>query len=173
VSETPPGRYGRRRQAGRRMSLPLIVAAVVFGIGALGLTWAYYQKYGQTNYSPEIIGWNEPSDTQMVIKFRVRVPAGEAASCVLRARDYQGFELGTRTIVVPAPSGGGEVVVAGRERADDRPRRGGRRDELPPRRVTGRWPVGTRCTGPSSSSAVSAPGSPRADRPIRRDAYRW
>ncbi|GAA4597787.1 hypothetical protein BJY16_002475 [Actinoplanes octamycinicus] len=108
----PPGRYGRRRDGRRRRPLALIVAAVVFGVGALGLTWAYYQKFGQTNYSPEIIGWNEPADTAMVIKFRVRVPAGETASCVLRARDYQGYELGTRTVTVPAPDGGGEVVVA-------------------------------------------------------------
>lgn len=118
VSETrattpvfPPGRYGRRRETGRRRPLPLIVAGVVVGIVAIALSWAYYQKFGQTDYSPEIIGWNEPTDTQMVIKFRVRVPDGEIAACVLRARDYQGYELGTRTVNVPARSGGGEIVV--------------------------------------------------------------
>jgi hypothetical protein len=118
VSETrattpvfPPGRYGRRREGGRRKRLPMIVAAVLAGIAALGLTWAYYQKFGQTDYSPEIVGWNEPTDAQMVIKFRVRVPAGETASCMLRARDYQGYELGVRTVTVPAAPGGGEVVV--------------------------------------------------------------
>ncbi|GIF06547.1 DUF4307 domain-containing protein [Actinoplanes siamensis] len=119
VSETratapvfPPGRYGRRREGGRRRTLPIIVAAVVFGIAALGVAWAYYQKFGQTDYHPEIIGWNEPTDAEMVIKFSVRVPAGETASCVLRARDYQGYELGTRTVTVPARAGGGEVVVS-------------------------------------------------------------
>jgi Domain of unknown function (DUF4307) len=118
VSETrattsvyPPGRYGRRRQPGRRWSLPLVLAAIVCGVVALGVSWAYYQKFGQTDYSPEIVGWNEPTDAQMVIKFRVRVPAGETASCMLRARDYQGYEVGTRAVQVPARAGGGEVEV--------------------------------------------------------------
>ncbi|WP_232344047.1 DUF4307 domain-containing protein [Actinoplanes awajinensis] len=107
----PPGRYGRRRDGRRRKPLTLIVAATLFGIVALGVTWSYYQKFGQTNYSPEIVGWNEPTDAEMVIKFRVRVPEGESASCALRARDFQGYELGTRTVTVPAPPGGGEVEV--------------------------------------------------------------
>jgi hypothetical protein len=118
VSETrattpvyPPGRYGRRRESGRRRSLPLVLAAIVCGVVALGVSWAYYQKFGQTDYSPEIVGWNEPTDAEMVIKFRVRVPSGETASCMLRARDFQGYELGTRTVEVPAKPGGGEIVV--------------------------------------------------------------
>jgi hypothetical protein len=120
VSETrattpvfPPGRYGRRRASGRRRSLPLLVAAVVFAVGGLAVGWAYYRKFGQTDYSPEIVGWNEPTDAEMVIKFRVRVPSGETAACVLRARDFQGYELGTRTVTVPAKPGGGEVEVTG------------------------------------------------------------
>ncbi|WP_436523669.1 DUF4307 domain-containing protein [Actinoplanes sp. HUAS TT8] len=107
----PPGRYGRRRDGRRRSPLPMYVAGAVFLVVALALTWGYYQKFGQTDYSPEIVGWNEPTDAQMVIKFRVRVPKGETASCVLRARDYQGYEVGTRTIEVPAKPGGGELVV--------------------------------------------------------------
>ncbi|GIF12465.1 DUF4307 domain-containing protein [Actinoplanes teichomyceticus] len=107
----PPGRYGRRRDGRRRRPLPLIVAAAVFALGALGVAWAYYQKFGQTDYNPEIIGWNEPTDAEMVIRFRVRVPEGGTASCVLRARDYLGYEVGTRTVAVPAAPGGGEVVV--------------------------------------------------------------
>jgi hypothetical protein len=118
VSEThatapvfPPGRYGRRRE-GRRRSWVLIVAAVVFGAGVLGLAVAFYDKFGQTDYTADIIGWNEPSDTELVIRFRVRVPEGGTASCMLRARDYDGFEVGRRAVVVPAPDGGGPVELS-------------------------------------------------------------
>ncbi|GLW31463.1 DUF4307 domain-containing protein [Actinoplanes regularis] len=118
VSETratapafPPGRYGRRREPRRGRPIALTVTAGVFLLAALAVTWAYYQKFGQTDYRPEIIGWSEPTDAEMVIKFEVRVPAGATASCRLRARDYQGYEVGTRTITVPAKPGGGEIVV--------------------------------------------------------------
>jgi hypothetical protein len=115
VSEThatapvfPPGRYGRRRD-GHRRRWPLIVAAVIFAIGAVGLSVKYYDKFGQTDYTADIIGWSDSSDTELVIQFQVRVPAGGAATCMLRARDYDGFEVGRRAVVIPAPAGGGSV----------------------------------------------------------------
>lgn len=106
----PPGRYGRRRQGGRRR-LPSAVAVAVFGVVISGITYAYYDKYGQTDYTADIIGWNIPSDAEMVVEFRVRVPAGGSAMCVVRARDYDGFEVGRQSVTVPA-TGGGAVEVS-------------------------------------------------------------
>ncbi|GGN27762.1 hypothetical protein GCM10010109_45650 [Actinoplanes campanulatus] len=117
VSEThttapvfPPGRYGRRRE-GRRRRWPFALAVAVFALLLGGLTVAYYDKYGQTDYSPEIVGWSIPSDTRMVIEFRVRVPEGGQAYCMLRARDYDGFEVGRRPVTIPAPADGGSVTL--------------------------------------------------------------
>jgi hypothetical protein len=111
VSETrattpvfPPGRYGRRRSGRRRPVLPLILLVLVIA-GSLLLSVRLYQRYGQTDYQPQIVGWQQPADTTMTIKFTVRVPAGAAASCVLRARDFGGYEVGRRTVVVRAAAG--------------------------------------------------------------------
>ncbi|MEV4344443.1 DUF4307 domain-containing protein [Actinoplanes sp. NPDC049596] len=100
----PPGRYGRRRSGRRRPVLPLVVLIVVIGV-SLAVSLKLYQRFGQTNYDAQIVGWSEPTDKEMVIQFRVRVPAGESASCVLRARDYDGFEVGRRTVVVRPAAG--------------------------------------------------------------------
>lgn len=106
----PPGRYGRRREAGRRRLLPILLT-VAFGLGLAGVTFAYYDKFGQTDYTADIIGWDEPTDSEMVIEFRVQVPEGGAAMCVVRARDYDGFEVGRKAVTVRAPQDGGSVEV--------------------------------------------------------------
>lgn len=107
----PPGRYGRRRE-GRGRRWPLILAALLAGVTTVGLALAFYDKFGQTNYTADIIGWEEPTPTELVIQFRVRIPEGGTASCMLRARDYDGFEVGRRAVVIPAPAGGGAVEVS-------------------------------------------------------------
>ncbi|MEV0896262.1 DUF4307 domain-containing protein [Actinoplanes sp. NPDC049802] len=104
----PPGRYGRRREGGRRR-WPSVLAVAVSALLLGGLTVAYYDKFGATDYTADIVGWSIPSDTQMVIEFRVRVPEGGQAYCMLRARDYDGFEVGRRPVTIPAPAGGGSV----------------------------------------------------------------
>jgi uncharacterized protein DUF4307 len=108
VSETrattpvfPPGRYGRRR-AGKRPPVVGIVVAVLVVAACVLLSVRLYHRFGQTDYQAQIVGWQEPSDQQTVIRFTVRVPAGGAASCVLRARDFNGTEVGRRTVVVRA-----------------------------------------------------------------------
>ncbi|MBG0563166.1 DUF4307 domain-containing protein [Actinoplanes aureus] len=107
----PPGRYGRRRDGRRRRWGP-ILAVVLFAVGILGLTLTFYDKFGEGDYTPQIIGWNEPAETELVIQFRVWVPEGGTANCMLRARDYDGFEVGRRSVLVPAPKGGGPVEVS-------------------------------------------------------------
>jgi hypothetical protein len=117
VSETrttapvfPPGRYGRRRSGRRRPVVPIVVLVLVVGASLL-LSVRLFQQFGQTDYEPQIVGWSEPSDAVMTIEFKVRVPAGRAAECVLRARDYDGFEVGRRTVTV-RPQGDGRTIDA-------------------------------------------------------------
>ncbi|WP_229072029.1 DUF4307 domain-containing protein [Actinoplanes sp. DH11] len=107
----PPGRYGRRREGRHSRWLP-ILATVLSGLVILGLTMQLYNKFGEGDYDPQIIGWSEPSDTEMVIQFRVLVPAGENATCMLRARDYDGFEVGRQLVTVQGKPGGGSVEVS-------------------------------------------------------------
>ncbi|MEU4159343.1 DUF4307 domain-containing protein [Actinoplanes sp. NPDC026670] len=107
----PPGRYGRRREGGRRRLAP-VLAVAIFAVVISGITYAYYDKFGQTDYTADIIGWSIPSDTEMVVEFRVRVPAGGAAMCMVRARDYDGYEVGRQAVTVRAADGGGAVEVS-------------------------------------------------------------
>ena len=111
VSETrttnpvfPPGRYGRRRDGRRRPIVPIVILALVVAASVL-LSVQLYQRFGQTDYQAQIVGWQDPTDTTMTIKFTVQVPAGAKAECVLRARDYGGNEVGRRTVVVAAEQG--------------------------------------------------------------------
>jgi len=117
VSEThttnpvfPPGRYGHRREGRRRPVVPIIILAIVLAASVL-LSVKLFQRYGQTDYQAQIVGWQPPTDTTMTIKFTVRVPAGRSAECVLRARDYGGNEVGRRTVVVK-PAGTGATSIS-------------------------------------------------------------
>jgi hypothetical protein len=66
----------------------------------VALTIKLYEQYGQTDYQAQIVGWDPPTDTRILIHFTVSVPAGQSAKCTLRARDYGGNELGRRDVVV-------------------------------------------------------------------------
>src|SRR5215207_4904090 len=97
----PPGRYGRRRDGRRRLLLPALLALLV-GIGAVFLVIKLYGQYGDPDYDAQIVGWSEVTDQQMTIRFKVRVPAGGSATCGLRALDFNGAEVGRRTVTVTA-----------------------------------------------------------------------
>ncbi|MEV6598087.1 DUF4307 domain-containing protein [Actinoplanes sp. NPDC051346] len=108
VSETratapvfPPGRYGRRRDGRRRPAVPIIFAVVV-AIAAVALAFRLYQQYGNPHYDAQIVRWTGVTETQITIDFTVRVPAGGAATCKLRARDYAGNQVGIQTVTVRA-----------------------------------------------------------------------
>jgi len=118
VSEThttnpvfPPGRYGHRREGRRRPVVPIIMLAIVLAASAL-VAVKLYQRYGQTDYQAQIVGWQPPTDTTMTIKFTVQVPAGKSAQCVLRARDYGGNEVGRRTVVVKPADASATSITA-------------------------------------------------------------
>ncbi|UQU63962.1 DUF4307 domain-containing protein [Couchioplanes caeruleus] len=97
----PPGRYGRRRDGRRRLAAPITFGVILTAIAVL-LSVRLYQQYGDPAYDAQIVRWTGATDTQITIDFTVRVPRGEAATCTLRARDYGGTEVGTRTVTVRA-----------------------------------------------------------------------
>jgi uncharacterized protein DUF4307 len=111
VSETrathpvfPPGRYGRRRDGRRRLGLPILFGALILAFTVF-LAIRLYTTYGDPDYDPQIVGWSEVTASNMTIDFTVRVPAGGSASCVLRARSYDGAEVGRRTVTITAAPG--------------------------------------------------------------------
>src|SRR4051794_32547330 len=83
----PAGRYGRRRDGKRHLIAPIVILSAVLVLCLL-IAVRLYRQYGNPSYHAQIIGWSDVTDTHMTIDFAVRVPAGEAASCTLRARTY-------------------------------------------------------------------------------------
>jgi hypothetical protein len=108
VSETrattpvfPPGRYGRRRDGRRHWLLPVVFGVLVLAVSLLAAV-RLYRQYGDPDYDARIVGWSDVTPARMTIEFTVRVPAGGAAVCVLRARTYDGAEVGRREVTVSA-----------------------------------------------------------------------
>jgi hypothetical protein len=108
----PPGRYGRRRDGRRHLAVPIVLGVLLLA-GCVALAVRLYQQYGDPAYDQQIIGWSDVTDTSITIRFTVQVPAGGTASCILRARDYGGTEVGRRTVTVTAT--GGATSIDARE----------------------------------------------------------
>ncbi|MFI2649459.1 DUF4307 domain-containing protein [Micromonospora fulviviridis] len=101
----PPGRYGRRREPGRRRPLLLVLVAALL-LALLGLVAArLYGQYGDPDYRAEVITYTGITDSRVVVEFRVTVPAGGSATCLLRARSHDGAEVGHVETTVTAPPG--------------------------------------------------------------------
>jgi hypothetical protein len=116
----PPGRYGHRRAPGlRRRVGPLIFAAVVL-VASVLLTVQLYDRYGRTDYQSKIVGWSDDSSTRLTIEFEVRIPANGTATCVLRARSYDGAEVGRREVRLANP--GATAQIRAREDVSTRAR---------------------------------------------------
>lgn len=117
----PPGRYGRRRAARRRRpwlaGLLVVALAVLLGLVATRL----YHQYGDPNYRAEVITYDQITDRQVVIDFRVTVPAGGSATCVLRARSRDGAEVGQEEVRVTAAPGDEHVETRHRLATTGRP----------------------------------------------------
>ncbi|MGH3662025.1 MAG: DUF4307 domain-containing protein [Micromonosporaceae bacterium] len=99
--EFPPGRYGRRRSPRPRRrwaSISLTVAAVLFG---LAITAQLYQQYGNPEHSSQVLSFTL-AERHVKIRFEVRKPGGEPATCVVRARAKDGAEVGRAEVDIPA-----------------------------------------------------------------------
>nr|MDT0657873.1 DUF4307 domain-containing protein [Micromonospora sp. DSM 115978] len=101
----PPGRYGRRRSGRRRRPwLVGLLAALLVGVLVL-VSAQLYDRYGDPNYTAEVITYTEITDSQVLVDFRVTVPPGGSAICVLRARSRDGAEVAREEVAVRAEPG--------------------------------------------------------------------
>ncbi len=117
----PPGRYGRRRAARRRRPWVTALLVAVLGVALLALSFRLYRQYGDPNYDAQVITYTEITDSQVVIDFRVTVPEGGSAVCVLRARARDGAVVGLETISVSAEPGQRHLTVRHRLATTARP----------------------------------------------------
>ncbi|MEJ3741933.1 DUF4307 domain-containing protein [Actinomycetes bacterium KLBMP 9797] len=117
----PPGRYGRRRAPHRRRGwvVALLAAAALAAFVVVALR--FYDQYGDPTYDAQVIRFQNISDTGIEVDFRVNVPAGGQAICVLRARSRDGAEVGKAEVRVSAAPGETRPVTAYRLATTARP----------------------------------------------------
>ncbi|MFG3697444.1 DUF4307 domain-containing protein [Micromonospora sp. NPDC047620] len=117
----PPGRYGRRREPGRRRPL-LAALLVVVLVAVLSLvTVRLYRQYGDPNYDAQVITYTGITDSHVLVDFRVIVPEGGSAVCLLRARDRAGAEVAKEKVTVTARPGQRQVTAQHRLVTSARP----------------------------------------------------
>lgn len=122
----PPGRYGRRREPSRfspRVRAALVTAAVLVVVaGGTGVAYTLGERYGPGRpYDATVERFFDITDEQVVVEFRVHVPAGETAICAVRARAEQGHEVGRDEIPVPATDDGSRPHVVHTLATSERP----------------------------------------------------
>jgi hypothetical protein len=100
-SGLPADRYGRGRgsRPGRR-------AATVLAVGVLalaGLAWLLWAALFHANppIRSTLVGYQVASDTSVSVMFQVVKDPEYSATCVIRARDQEGTEVGRREVGIP------------------------------------------------------------------------
>jgi hypothetical protein len=116
----PPGRYGRRRAPRRGRRWLVAVLAVVALVVGLAVAVRLHEQYGDGPYDTDLVRYTDVTDTQVVVQFRVSLPAGKAATCAVRARNRAGLEVGRAEVRVP-PNRDPHPVVTYRLATRERP----------------------------------------------------
>ena len=118
TSVYPPGRYGRRREPQPRRRWVVAVALGLVIIVALAISVRLYRQYGQPEYDPKLRRYFDVADNGISVEFEVRKPADKVATCIVRARDKSGLEVGSANVDAPV---GAQVVVTYRLATTARP----------------------------------------------------
>ncbi|PZG23253.1 DUF4307 domain-containing protein [Micromonospora craterilacus] len=117
----PSGRYGRRRTPGRRRPVLTALLAVAVVAALTVISVRLYRQYGDPAYDVQVISYSDITDTQVVVDFRVNLPDGGSAVCVLRARDHAGAEVAREEVPVTGEAGQRHLTVRHRLATSARP----------------------------------------------------
>ncbi|MEV4757467.1 DUF4307 domain-containing protein [Micromonospora sp. NPDC049559] len=117
----PPGRYGRRRAERRRRPWLAGLLVVLLLVVMAAVAAQLYRRYGDPTYDAQVITYTEITDRQIVIDFRVTVPAGGGTTCVVRARARDGAEVGREQVTATADPGETQITVRHRLATTARP----------------------------------------------------
>ncbi|MGC5306504.1 DUF4307 domain-containing protein [Micromonospora zamorensis] len=119
----PAGRYGRRRAPGGRRRRTLLAAVVLLALVATltVISVRLYRQYGDPVYDAQVITYTDITDNQVLVDFRVTVPSGGSAVCLLRARDRAGAEVAREQVTVTAEPGSRHVTTRHRLTTTARP----------------------------------------------------
>lgn len=102
----PPGRYGDDRRGGRAAIVGMVLLGLVFTAAVVALGW----RLSRPEIQVQLRAYDVVDDNTVEVVAVVRRMDPEATlTCVLRARDVAGREVGRRVVEVPA--GDDEVVV--------------------------------------------------------------
>jgi hypothetical protein len=80
-----------------------------------------YRMYGDPAYDAQVITYTDITDSQVVVVFRVTVPEGGSADCVVRARSRDGAVVGREDVRVDAAPGETRPTVTHRLATSARP----------------------------------------------------
>jgi hypothetical protein len=86
----------------RRGKIIVVIVVAVVSAAALGvLVWiALYQANPPVRAT--LLGYEVTSDRAVEVRFEVWRKPGVTAQCVVRARNAEGVEVGSRLIIIPA-----------------------------------------------------------------------
>ena len=93
----PAGRYDEpSRLAGR---LAAVVLGVLFLAFVLVLAWTLFVRYGQPGVRAQVVTFST-GERQVAVEFDVAAEAGRPVTCVVRARNAAGAEVGRELVEV-------------------------------------------------------------------------
>jgi hypothetical protein len=104
----PPGRYGRRRAPGRTRRWVPVALLLPVVLAMLLLAGYLYRQYGDPPYRVTVQSQGGVTDTSATVTFTVHKRDGGPALCRVRAKTYNGAEVGYADVPVPA---GTDVTV--------------------------------------------------------------
>ena len=89
----------------------MAVAALVLGASLL-VALSLFRQYGNPPYSGQVTRYHNITETGLTVELTARMPPGGRAVCLLRARAYDGSDVGRRAVTVAAAAGAEQATLS-------------------------------------------------------------